>query len=293
MSPTGVLAADPPRLTTAEAEAVARSVFGVDGPARALVSERDQNFAIGGRWVLKVSNPAEEPAVVEMEVAAVERIYRLEPELPVPLARLALDGSPIGRAQVRDSEHLFRLLPLLPGRNARPGELDAGRIREIGALVARVGLALRGFFHPAAGRVILWDQQRLPLLFDNAALVESGGRRDLLERVIERFTERVLPAFPGLRAQVIHNDLTLDNLLVDGAGRVTGIIDFGDMAHTALVLDVPATLQSLVRGRDDLFAVAEQFLAGFTSRVPLEAAEAELLGDLVAGRMAQTILISA
>ena len=74
---------------------------------------------------------------------------------------------------------------------------------------------------------------------------------------------------------------------------MTGIIDFGDMAHTSLVLDVPATLQSLVRGRTDLFEVSEAFLAGYASVLPLEAGEAALLGDLLAGRMAQTILISA
>ena len=65
------------------------------------------------------------------------------------------------------------------------------------------------------------------------------------------------------------------------------------MAHTALILDVPATLQSLVRDRTDLFEVTDAFLAGYASVLPLEAAEAELLGDLLAGRMAQTILISA
>ncbi len=65
------------------------------------------------------------------------------------------------------------------------------------------------------------------------------------------------------------------------------------MAHTSLVLDIPATIQSLVRGRTDLFAVTEAFLAGYASVLPLEDAEAALLGDLLAGRMAQTILISA
>ncbi|HET8778028.1 MAG TPA: aminotransferase class III-fold pyridoxal phosphate-dependent enzyme, partial [Candidatus Limnocylindria bacterium] len=199
----------------------------------------------------------------------------------------------IATARIGETDHLVRLLPLLPGRNARPGELDADGVRDIGELVARIGHALRGFFHPAAGRSILWDQQRLPLLFKHSALVEAGPRRHLLERVIERFRQRMLPALPTLRSQVIHNDLTLDNLLVDEAGQVTGVIDFGDMAHTALVLDIPATLQSLVRERDDIFDVARTFLAGYTSVVPLEEVEAELLGDLLAGRMAQTILISA
>ncbi|MGH2357307.1 MAG: aminotransferase class III-fold pyridoxal phosphate-dependent enzyme [Candidatus Limnocylindria bacterium] len=297
MTTADVLEATPPSLTAADAEGIARTIFGVDGQAEPLVSERDQNFRLtdtdGARWVLKVSNAAEDPGVVEMEVAAVERIAEVDPALPVPLARRTFDGEPIGRVEAGGATHLVRLLPFMPGRTVEPHELDERALREIGAVVARLGHALRGFFHPAAGRVILWDQQRLPRLFHHAALVEDGARRELLDRVIARFSARVLPAFPRLRSQVIHNDVTLDNLLLDESNHVTGIIDFGDMAHTALVLDIPATLQSLVRGKDDLFEVTEAFLAGYTSITPLEAEEADLLGDLLAGRMAQTILISA
>jgi 4-aminobutyrate aminotransferase-like enzyme/Ser/Thr protein kinase RdoA (MazF antagonist) len=292
-----VLAADPPALTVDLARQIAHERFGVAGTARALVSERDQNFAIddddGSRWVLKISNAAEDPAVVDMEVAAVERIAAVDSSLPVPLARPSLDGTTVAHVEVGAATHLVRLIPLLPGRNARPEELDAASVRGIGEVVARVGRALRGFFHPAAGRVIWWDQQHLPGLFPHAALIADPARRALLERVIDRFEERVVPALPVLRAQVIHNDVTLDNLLLDGAGAVTGIIDFGDMAHTALVLDVPATLQSLFRERHDIFEVASVFLEGYTSVIPLENVERELLGDLLAGRMAQTILISA
>jgi 4-aminobutyrate aminotransferase-like enzyme/Ser/Thr protein kinase RdoA (MazF antagonist) len=244
--------------------------------------------------VLKVSNAAEDAGVVAMEVGAVARILEVDPAMPVPLARSTLEGGPIGRVEIAGSgTHLVRLLPLLPGRTARPEELTDDSVRAIGSVVARVGHALRGFFHPAAGRVILWDQQHLPRLFPHAGLVEPGSRRDLLERVLARVSERVLPALPTLRSQVIHNDVTLDNLLVDAGGTVTGIIDFGDMAHTALVLDIPATLQSLFRERDDIFEVAAAFLEGYGSVQPLEDGEARLLGDLLAGRMAQTILISA
>ena len=94
---------------------------------------------------------------------------------------------------------------------------------------------------------------------------------------------------------MIHNDLTFDNTLLDADGRVTGIVDFGDMAHTALVLDLVTALVALLGGRDDpadLFAAAEAAIAGYAAVTPLEAEEAALLGDLVMARLAQTTLIS-
>jgi 4-aminobutyrate aminotransferase-like enzyme/Ser/Thr protein kinase RdoA (MazF antagonist) len=297
MTSSDVLDAPPPALEARDAEEIARSRYGIDAGAEPLVSERDQNFrlteASGTGWVLKVSNAVEDPGVVEMEVAAVERIAIVDPGLPVPVARRALDGATVAAVEIGDVGHLVRLLPLLPGHNAEPDALDEAAIARIGETVARIGRALRGFFHPAAGRTIWWDQRHLLELARRVSVEEGPDRRDLLGEVLARFDANVTPAFPALRAQLTHNDVTLDNLLLDDAARVTGIIDFGDMAHTALVLDIPATLQSLVRGRVDLFDVTEAFLAGYASVLPLEDVEATLLGDLLAGRMAQTILISA
>ena len=292
-----VLDAPPPALSARHAEEIARERYALDATVEPLVSERDQNFrltdASGAAWVLKISNAAEDRGVVEMEVAAVERIQSVDPALPVPVARQALDGATVVTATVDGAPHLVRLLPLLPGRSASPVELDPEAITRLGEVVGRIGLALRGFFHPAGGRTIWWDQKHLPELARRVSLTDGPERRELLGRVMDRFNRRVAPALPKLRSQLIHNDVTLDNLLLDDDQRVTGIIDFGDMAHTALILDVPATLQSLVRDRTDLFEVTDSFLAGYASVLPLEAVEAELLGDLLAGRMAQTILISA
>jgi 4-aminobutyrate aminotransferase-like enzyme len=93
----------------------------------------------------------------------------------------------------------------------------------------------------------------------------------------------------------VHGDFNLDNLLVDERGRVTGILDFGDCCHTALAADLAVALASLLRGRppEDVFRVARIALDGFASRLPLEQLELELLGDLVAARLAAIVSISA
>ena len=55
------------------------------------------------------------------------------------------------------------------------------------------------------------------------------GRRGAMAR----FTEHARPALPGLRAQAIHNDLNLYNVLVDPRDHdvIAGILDFGDMVR--------------------------------------------------------------
>jgi 4-aminobutyrate aminotransferase-like enzyme/Ser/Thr protein kinase RdoA (MazF antagonist) len=291
-----VLGFDAPAFSPEEAEALARALFGVGGSVAPLVSERDQNFRLtdgdGADWVLKISNEVEDPEVVDMEVLAVRHIGAQDPELPVALARPAESGSPVVSVPGRHGgQHQVRLIPFLPGRHVEAVDLTPAALAEIGRVTARVGRALRGFFHPAAGRVILWDLKHLDHLRPHLEAVSDPLRRAQVERALARYDRIVAPALPGLRAQVIHNDLTLDNLLLDG-DRVAGILDFGDMAHTSLAFDLSAMLQSVLRGRTDLFEAAATALGGYVSVTPLEGDEADLLADLVAARMVQTVLIS-
>ncbi|HEY7738556.1 MAG TPA: aminotransferase class III-fold pyridoxal phosphate-dependent enzyme [Candidatus Limnocylindria bacterium] len=291
-----VLGFDAPAFTTDEAESLAHALFGVRGSASLLVSERDQNFRLtdagGGSWVLKISNEVEDPGVVDMEVAAVRHIAARDAELPLAAARPAESGTTVVSVPGRQGgQHQVRLIPFLPGRHVDAIDLSPAALAEIGRVTARVGRALRGFFHPAAGRTILWDLKHLDLLRPHLAAVTDANRRAQVERALERYDRIVAPALPGLRAQVIHNDLTLDNLLMDG-DRVAGILDFGDMAHTALAFDLPAMLQSVLRGRTDLFEAAATAIGGYVAVTPLEDEEAALLADLLAARMVQTVLIS-
>jgi hypothetical protein len=95
----GVLEAKVPVFSTSDAERVAGEIFGVDGSARLLESERDQNFQLraegraeaGREFVLKIANPAEHPAVLDFQTRALLHIA----------ARLAV-GVVISAWRVRD-----------------------------------------------------------------------------------------------------------------------------------------------------------------------------------------------
>jgi len=98
---------------------------------------------------------------------------------------------------------------------------------------------------------------------------------------------------PGLRAQVIHNDMSLYNVLLDDDLRVSGIVDFGDMTHAALVCDLAVSVADVLHGRADAIEAAEAMIGGYVSVTPLEDEEAGLLADLVATRLATEVTVTA
>ena len=81
MAADGVLEAPPPRFTADAVATIAAELFGLEGAATDLGSERDQTFLIddgaeGG--VLKISNLAEDPAVLDLECEALPHIGRVD-----------------------------------------------------------------------------------------------------------------------------------------------------------------------------------------------------------------------
>ena len=298
---TNVLEGRPPAFDTDGAARLAAELFGVDGTVTELGSERDQNFRVtdgrGDAFVLKISNADEDPSVVEMENQAVLHVARTDPGLPVPRLVSTRDGdvttwtSSVGDDGV-ERRHLVRMITFLKGHQVEAPAFPDPALEAFGRTVARLGRAMRGFFHPAARRVLLWDVrhalQLRPLLVD----IEDPERRALVARTLDRFEERVAPAFDRLRAQVIHGDVTLDNVVVDDAYQVNGLLDFGDMSHTALVVDLSSLLEALME-REDRFEAGAHVVHGYRSVTPLEDEELELLPYLLAARTATSVTLAA
>ena len=278
-----VLEASPPRFSADEVAAIAGDLFGIGGEARDLGSERDQTFLIGDS-VVKISNTGEDAAVLDLEASALLHIARVDPELPI--ARLRGSGTYDG--------HFVRVFERLPGTSGGPNLSDAA-VFAFTAMNARLNLALRGFFHPAAGRDLLWNPAQAARLRPLVSAIPDAGRRGIVERVLDRYEERVAPRWAFLPAQIVHCDFTTDNVLFDELGRVSGITDFGDMSFSAQAGDFAIDVVSLLRGRpaDDVFGIARIAVDGYRSRIPLEDQELDLLGDLVAARLAALVTISA
>jgi 4-aminobutyrate aminotransferase-like enzyme/Ser/Thr protein kinase RdoA (MazF antagonist) len=299
------LVAPSPGFTESDAERIAHDIFGLSGDAVDLRGERDQTFlieSISGKRILKISNGLETAANLDLEAGAIKHIRSTAPGVPVadiltPSALPVTAGPEDLRATVDGSNgsHFVRLFEFIPGSVGTDSlPLPHEAVSDLGRSVAELDLSLRGFFHPAAGRALLWDVKHAPSVREVTASIGSAERRLLVESALDEFEAVAKPLWPQLRAQIVHGDPILENLRLDSACRVRGVIDFGDIVHSSLLQDVAAALASVLRkSAGDTLATARLFLDGYTSRLPLEPQERSLLRVTLCARLASIIALGA
>jgi hydroxylysine kinase len=284
-------------ITPGEAAAFAKRLFGVDGAAQPLKGERDQNFllrGLSGTFVLKITNPAEDRRVTDFQTRALLHVNKADPLLPVPELLHAENGTFEAEIDTDGQTRIARLMSFLPGTMAINVAPSSALRTAIGRTLARLDLALSGFDHPEIDHDLSWDLKHATRLRHLLVHVENRSNRNRAERALDGFDAFVIPAQPHLREQVIHNDLSLFNVLVDEAepSRVLGVIDFGDLVRAPLINDLAiASSYHFAYGGEPLAPVVE-IVRAYHAVHPLKAEETDLLFDLVAMRMAMTILIT-
>jgi 4-aminobutyrate aminotransferase-like enzyme/Ser/Thr protein kinase RdoA (MazF antagonist) len=293
-----LLAEPRPEVAPEVAEEVASRVYGVALSAAApLAGERDRNFRLEtaqGPLCLKIANRLEPAGVLEMQALALEHVARVDPELPVPRLVRTPAGHPVATIELADVPHAVQLVTFLPGAPPDPRDATPATRAEVGRIAARLDRALRGFFHREAGRVLLWDVTRLAALRPHLARL-APERRGRAAAWLDRFEAEVRPKLGGLRAQPIHNDLNQGNLLVDPdePARLTGIVDFGDLVHAPLVVEVAVAAAYQCFAQPNVESCVREVVVAYHGVSPLEPEELALLPPLAACRLVQSILIAA
>ena len=288
------LTPSPPVTASAAAEAI-RACFGLSGELTRLPGEADDNFLLdpGGhrRYVVKFAHLRADPAVVDVQVRVLRHIQAAAPGLPAPRVLPTTSGK--SWAVVPDGALAGRVvhaLSYLDGRLLRSVTTDAPLRRALGATLAELGRALRGFDDPLVHRPLLWDLAQLPRL---RPLLAERPLGPVIEEQLGRLTAEVSPRLAAQRSQLLHNDFSPDNTLISADGsRVCGIIDFGDVTVTALVNDLAIAVANLLGEGPDPFGPGLDLIAGYHAVTPLTAAELSLLPDLILGRLVARIIIS-
>ena len=287
----------PPAFSDARASAIAADLYGISGNVRSLVSERDQNFQLtakdGLRYTLKISNHAEQRDVIDFQNQALLHVAIKDASFPLPRVIPTIEGQLHGRVERAGYTHFVRVLSWLEGSVIHDATVGPGLARQMGQLLARLDVALRGYDHPGSNPPSLWDMKRAENLADLIIHIEEPGLRRLIGRALDKFIVEVKPVLEPLRTQVIHNDLNPGNVLLDKArpDQIAGLIDFGDMTRSPLIIELAvAAAYQLSEGIDPL-AGALPMIAGYHVVEPLLDTEMELLTDLIRTRLITSLLI--
>ena len=252
-----VLTGARPRLTTADAVEIGATLFGVQ---RATHGTSAASATARSCWsrrsaILKVSNASEDPDVLDMEAAVALHVTAVDPELRVARAR--------GRRRRRGDLRARWARTLGAALRPAAGQQPDHRHRALGRGAGRVGRDDRA---PRAGAARLRapaersescsgtsSTRSAPARCSTTSATRARGRRSRACSTSSSAASR--RSGRGCARRSCHTDLTVDNTLTDDAGFITGIIDFGDMSHTALITDLASVLDSVCGGRDGRRAV--------------------------------------
>ena len=282
-----------PAVSVEQAEAIAREYFGVTATARELGSNQDANFLLcddteSPIGVLKIANPAFSHVELAAQDAAAAAIaagegLRTATNLNLGTAIASIAGA---------TPLAARMIRYLPG-----GTLDGERylspacIAALGEVASRVCRALADFDHPGVDRILQWDLRHgLRTVEALAAHVTDARRRQTVQAVAAAAWSVVAGVADDLPTQVIHGDITGDNVVCGSDGLPDGIIDFGDLMRSWTVGELAVTVSGVLQHAGGEPAAAIPAIEAFAAIRALSPAEIEAVWPLVVLRAAVVVV---
>jgi 4-aminobutyrate aminotransferase-like enzyme/Ser/Thr protein kinase RdoA (MazF antagonist) len=282
-----------PEVTIADAEAIFRTHYGLEGRIVELGSQQDRNFRIDTgqrRYVLKICHAEYSRVELEAQNAALKHLSAIADGPDVPAAITAKSDEEILTLDIGGQACQVRLLTFLEGEPlTRRKFLPVATVAALGEVCGRVSKGLADFAHPGLDRQIQWDlRQAMPVSAALLPAIADEDRRNRIAAVMEAADRVLQPLAAELRLQAIHHDITDDNVVArpdaDGTPIPAGVIDFGDLMQGWLVADLAVTCAALLHHADgDPFYILPVVKA-FHAVQPLDKAELRALWPLIVQR---------
>ncbi|HEY8319644.1 MAG TPA: aminotransferase [Amnibacterium sp.] len=286
-----------PQVTLDAARELAARLFGVTGEATELGSQQDRNVLLDGprgRFLLKIGNPAFLPEETAAQNAAMRAVAAHGIACPTPVP--TLDGREQAEVELDGRRHIVRLLSFVEGAPLidRPYLADAVRA-ELGAVAGRVSEALAPLAGAGFERRLQWDLRHAEDVVAELRDFVPAERRTLIDAATAAAGAALAPLRELLPLQVVHGDLTDDNVVTepgpDGRPRITGVIDFGDVAVGWRVAELAVSCSAVFHHRPGSPLAVLPLIAAFDERVPLTDDEIAAIWPLLVLRGA-TLVVS-
>jgi len=195
---------------------------------------------------------------------------------------------------IQEDQSFTRLLDFIPGSFLSEVKQTGALLYNFGESIGYLNRALQGKRNPAIeGRKLFWDMQHCLLNRSKINYIQEASRRKLVTYFFDLFEHKILPVQPYLRYSIIHGDLNDNNVLVQD-DKISGFIDFGDIAYSPLVNEIAIAMTYVMLANErDPFEKAIQVLKGYHTIIPLQQKEIELIYYLIPTRLSVSVCNSA
>jgi len=215
----------------------------------------------------------------------VKRIY------PEPIQNI--HGSYIRKTDINNSKIILRLLSYLDGESFVHIKHSKTLFESLGAFLAQMDLDLQRYNNnEIKERQNKWDNQYYYLNKKYIHDISNPSNRKIVKYFFQQYEENGLPLTRNFRRSIIHNDANEYNVLVKN-NKVSGIIDFEDLAYSPLINELAVAIPYAILGKENPIDWAASILKGYHKILPLQKEEIDVLYYLITARLCISVCNSA
>ena len=204
-----------------------------------------------------------------------------------------VSGDFIGILDIDGEATICRMLSFLDGEFLGDQKVTRELFNSLGLFLAQMDLRFQKFnSYTLKARQWEWDIQYLHLNKKYLDDIPTPRDRSLVSYFFQQFEEKVTPILPELRKQIIHNDANEWNVLVKN-GKVSAIIDFGDLAYSPLINELAIAITYACYDKEKPLEWAPIIIKSYHDVLPLEEKEIAVLYYLIAARLCTSVCNSA
>lgn len=210
-------------------------------------------------------------------------------KLDFPLAISSFDN----KLLVCDKSHIYRLLSYVDGSFLGDVEHTSQLLHSLGAFMGNLDKVIHDTYQAAiSAKQTQWDLQYFKNNYKYLDHISDPKDRSLVDYFFLQFDEQVYPFQDQLRKGIIHNDANDWNVLTK-EGKVSGIIDFGDMCYSWIINEIAVAITYVMMEKKNPLEIASEVIKGYCELFLLEEIELRVLYYLVAGRLCTSVCNSA
>lgn len=185
-------------------------------------------------------------------------------------------------------------------------------LRDVGAFLGKLSVALETFHHPGAERTHLWDNANVLQVKRFIGVIKDETNLEVALNVLNDFERIVAPHARALRRGCCHGDLNDQNVLVTivspsvaddffspGQRPVSkkalpwAVLDFGDIVVTWIVNEIAVAAAYFSLGNDDPVGACCEIVTGYESQFELTETERRVLPTLIQSRLVCSVVLGA